>query len=282
MESNMRSHDDWQKTTALIAVAACLMLSIACVPLGPPIDETVSDNHYYSFLRTSVIFGQHGNCFELGCLEIEEADVQTFRPLNDMYAMDKQRAYYREDVLPEETPEAFRLAGGPYAVGSKGVYWYGKTFPVEDQETFHAVAYRIPGSKQFHYGVDDSGVYCHNEKISSRPDTFHALGRHTYFADSTNVYFMDGCEALDADPESFEFLKKSDGSYSVYARDSSTVYIVSVHHKPIEAADSETFEVLCAGVGPPHYARDRNHVYDFGKVVEGVDPGTFRIEENCG
>lgn len=267
----------------LSVLIACTMCFTACTPLGPKIDESVSDNHYYSLFRTSVIFGWMGNCFELGCFEIEEADVDTFRPLNYMYAVDEHRVYYQQNVILDETPDGFRLAGGPYAVGSKGAYWDGETFPVQDEESFQAVEFRLD-ERKLHYGVDSSGVYCRNRKISDHPDGFHALERPTYFADSGDVYVMRGgtCQALGADPDGFQFLKKADGAYSVYAKDSSSVYVLRFDYRAIEGADSATFEVLCSGVGPPHYARDKNRVYDFGEIVDGIDPNTFSIDQNCG
>lgn len=262
-----------------------LVCASGCGPSGPKIDPRVSDNHYYNLFRTKVIFGRAGNCFELGCWTIEGADAHTFRPLNGRYAVDKNRVYYERRAIAGERPESFRLSAGPYAVGTRGVYWFGEIIPVEDPESFHAVEFNRGDLREF-YGVDSSGVYCRDRKISNRPNSFRGLDLAGYFSDTGNVYYIAGgvCETLGADPGTFEFLKKTDNVRSVYAKDSMHVYGVFVgplKNQVIEGADVETFEVLCAGIGPPHYARDKHHVYDFGRIVEGADPASFPVAEKC-
>jgi hypothetical protein len=259
---------------ALVLVASLFLWS--CAPLGGPVDRARSNNHYFNATHTAVIWGRTGNCVELGCVEIKGADAKTFKVMNSSYAKDARSVFYEAQVIEGENPDQFR-AVGPYAIGANGVYWRGTLIDVKDATSFSV--YQV---NNLYYGKDKFAVYCENGKISDDPIHFKPLDRAGYLVDQNDVYFMDGvCRPLHADPGTFRFLFKKDGSESVYAKDAHRVYVVSVYHRQIPEADAKTFTVLCTGSGPPHYALDKRHVYNFGNIVANASPDTFVFPDSC-
>ncbi len=45
----------------------------------------------------------------------------------------------------------------------------------------------------------------------------------------------------------------------------------------IKGADADTFEILEIGASDDYFARDKNHVYRRGRIIQGADPATFRL-----
>jgi len=284
----------------------------SCTSPGSLIDGNVSDNYYYNGSKTAVIFADMGGeCYAIGCEEVEGADIDTFEPLNSIYARDKNYAYYeheriagadantfkplgeiyasdKNDVyyrnkrLPDERPGDFKALDGAYAVGTNAVYWAGEVVPSADPNTFEVVAFQIDTTTRY-YGKDKNAIFCLEKHLSDQPTLFRPLNNDGYFVDGKDVYYAYSCESLGADPTTFEFLYKKDGSGSHYGKDSENVFLLGVGlHSVIEGADTETFEVLlCSGDGSREFAKDKNHVYTYGTVVEGANPKTFELPEEC-
>ncbi len=269
--------------TKVLCFIIILLCTVGCTITGPAIDTSVSNYHYYNLTRTGVIYSLKANCFELGCPEIKEVDISTFKPLNDIYAVDKSNVYFRLHIIPNASPNSFKLAGGSYAIGKNNVYWYGKVIPFIKPQSFSVGTFKVD-NYDVYYGIDEAAIYCGDQIISKEPLLFHKL-EYNYYKDSKNIYHMPSCDTLHADPKTFQFLNKKDGASSVYAKDSKNVYYMFLQREVIEGADPDTFEVLCTKIGPPHYAKDKNSVYGmkFGKLIrfEGADPNTFEFSESC-
>jgi hypothetical protein len=219
-----------------------------------------------------------GDCYSIGCEEIEGADLDTFKPLNsiyasdksyayyeherlsgadantfkplnEMYASDKNYVYYRGERISGESPGDFKVAGGPYAVGGNAVYWAGEIVSSADPDTFEVVVFLIDKNTNY-YGKYKNAIFCTKDYLSDQPTLFRSLNNDAYFADGKDVYYVYSCESLGADPTTFEFLYKKDGSGSLYGKDAKKVFrLVQGINGDIEVADTETFEVLCSGVG---------------------------------
>ena len=91
-----------------------------------------------------------------------------------------------------------------------------------------------------------------------------------------NVY-----KVKEVDLKTFEIFKIK--NYSNYAKDRNYVYHYNIladycmisfidANAKIKNADPQTFEVL-----NETYAKDKNHVYKNGEVLDGVDPESFEI-----
>jgi len=254
------SLDRFKRIVGLLSLAIPVA---ACNPLGPAVDEEASSNHFYNRGHTKILFSPGGNWFEGGSSPLVGADVPSFAPLNQWYAVDRKAVFYQDRWLVGEQPTGFRVASGPYAAGTAHVYWWGEVVESADPASFSGVEFTVDGRSQ-HYGFDHRHVFCRNTVISDKPLTFRALPWAPYFADSSRVYIMvDGiCESLGADPATFRVLSKRDGFRSIFAQDSAKVFdIDAMPRKVIDGADATSFEVLCEGSGPPHVGRDKNRLY---------------------
>lgn len=261
----------------------CVPLSLfGCVPLGKEIDPEISRNHYFAWWGFGVIYGQAGNCLSLGCTEIEGAEAKSFRPLSAQYGQDARAVFYKAQRLEGESPASFQYLGGFYARGARGAYFSGKIFPVEDPESFRAVVFRGGGRFEESYALDDSAVYCRDQKLSERPARFRLLGRGNYFTDDESVYFLSGgvCHRFEAAAASFTFLSYPDGSAAPYARDARFVYRVPGTSR-VQEADAASFMPLCDLSGPEIYAVDAEHVFLRDKIREGADPKTYPFPVGC-
>jgi hypothetical protein len=261
----------------VFAVIVLFSLS-ACSP-WQQVNEKVSDSHYYSLLKTSVIYFPMGNTFTSTRTEIDGADVDTFVPLSSYYAIDKNYVFYKSKILNGEKPDAFRKLDGSYAVGQY-VYLRGEIIPEADTESFIILEYFESGNEPDFYGKDKNFVFAAREIISNEPENFKLMGQGKYFYDSKDVYDVHSRKALGADPQSFTFLHKPDGSPSVYAADKSHVFYVDSYYPIIKQADLATFEVLCAGDKPPYFAKDMHHYYYFNNIMKNVNSNNFSCDMN--
>ncbi|XLQ19620.1 MAG: DKNYY domain-containing protein [Candidatus Moraniibacteriota bacterium] len=92
------------------------------------------------------------------------------------------------------------------------------------------------------------------------PKTFREIGSYGYFADKDTVYYNN--ILINANPLTFRALK------GYYAKDASKIF-----YKGLEVdADYASFEMVsfCCG-----YARDKDKVFYYQKIVENVDPNSF-------
>jgi hypothetical protein len=261
-----------------MALALFTVLALGC-PAGPAVNRDVSDSHYYSVASLGIVFSPGGNCLA-ECTKISGASVLSFAPLNDLYSIDRNNVFFEAQALSGEGPAEFRVAGGPYAAGKQGVYWFGEIIDGADPASFSSVEFHLAGPQ--YYGFDRRSVFCRDTVISDQPKEFHALARAKYFADKSDVYVVSGgvCQALGADPSTFHFLAKQDGSPSIYAKDAKTVFYLWTR-EVIPSADPTTFEALCEGLGPPHFARDRRQVYKPSTGLLSLEAGTFTLPEAC-
>lgn len=257
-----------------------ILLIAACSPAGQIIDKSLSTSHYFTFDRSGVIYGPMGNCFELGCDEIQGADSKSFRPIDDSYALDKNHVYYKLETLKGVSPDTFRGVGDGYLVAER-VFYKGKPIEALDPDSFKLMPY-VEDNRKRYYGQDNFAVYCGSRVISKDPEKFRELpDMQRFFKDGSDVYTFSPCKALGANPNSFKRLKKTDGSLSIYGRDDDKVFVLHVYNRELLGADPASFKALCEGKGPPHIAIDDERVWDFGQLVVNANPNTFEYPDGC-
>lgn len=260
-----------------------LVLLAGCSKGFTPIEQSISDSYYYDSNKKSVIYSQGGNWFAIGYTKIGLADVKSFKPISQTYAVDKNFVFFQEKIIENEKPENFTYLGDGYARGSQGIYWIGGLLKHIDTDTFTFI--NSGDTQVTSYGKDKNAIYCGGDVLTTDINSFRSLkeraGKH-YFADKKYVYYMSmgGCQKINANPTTFRNLKKPDGSSSVYYSDLRKVF-TSPFYKVINNADATTFKALCNGAGPPHYAVDKNRVYKWGNELPGAKPDTFDFPEVC-
>ena len=151
-----------------------------------------------------------------------------------------------------------------YAKDRNTVYFQGESIADSDPATFILIN---PYAKDKNHVFFKGRILQGADAESFRAFTQALDGNYSgYFRDKNNIYFED--EVIS--PVGFEFLDKVH-PYSRYARNRDGVYY---GHK-IVGADSASFVVL----SEPYAAKDKNHVYDQGNILTGIDPDGYQTLE---
>lgn len=168
--------------------------------------------------------------------KLQDADLATFRVLQDDYSCDASHVWFQGRLLPDANPSELRILT------------YG-------------------------YACTDSAVYYLFKKIKGDPQTFvvHATG---YTEDANDVYW-DQYPLHVCDKESFRILPRKPHKKNHWAKDKQYVYYMLhsrdsvIVRSPI--ADYDSFEEI-----DHYYARDKEQVYYCDTIVENANPATFR------
>jgi hypothetical protein len=183
---------------------------------------------------------------------IPTADKQTFKILNDSFAIDKKNAYCGHDVITDADPNSFLALNNTFAKDKENAYYCGNT--IEKINGADVVSFEVLSS---YYSRDKNRVYM-----------------------KSCVY--DYCEFLVTPIDSATISVLS----SDIARDKNDIYFVT---QPLKCVDRDTFEALGEY---SHYGKDKNRGYFFKKQLgvkaveviklDEVDVNTFKMHPNEG
>ena len=154
---------------------------------------------------------------------------------------------------------------GKYEIRGDSVYytWWTWSFGNQEQELTGADAATFEEIKDW-LGKDKSHVWYEARLVKGcDPQTVTAVKKRL-FRDKRD-YFYEGAPLHVKDLNSFEVLDLND--YCLWAKDSKCGYFDSTR---IEGIDSKTFKSTGTFI-----AKDKNHIYRFGKVLPLADPETF-------
>ena len=114
-------------------------------------------------------------------IELPEADVATFTPINFAHAIDKNTIWYLDRPILHSDPKTVKLIDSRIVKDSKHVYISGEPQPHLDAGTF-----RHLGSAYF---IDANGAYWGGDQIDGAdPATFKVLGDSFVAVDRSSVY----------------------------------------------------------------------------------------------
>lgn len=305
------------KTFFKILFAPLLWLVHACSPLGNPVDEEKSDNHYYNKKKTDIRYSRMGNWFELGNSPMN-ADVESFEVLNRNFAKDKDHVYYEANAIEKGGVDlaSFHIKDNEY------MSWVG--FDKNHAYTFEKVYGKSKkGVKAFIIEGADPKAYTHTDWdwandgknhfyrfkiIPADYETFEIINE-SFSKDKNTIFHQSTYDltALPADLASFETLgegplaKDKSNVYCVSYKSSSKNKLVtipiysgetienlndiylkigkSIYHwgELIEEIDAESFEIVSY-----HYGKDKNHVFYQGRIVQDADLATFGLIKESG
>ena len=263
--------------------------------------KKLDDANAASFRVLSGAFAKDTKHVFYGGVRIQQADPVTFKVLDDTpFAKDKLYAFFQYHVIPNVDIDTFTALNSTYAKDSKHIYQYYRTdnhvvkgadistFKVFDNKSAYAVdrfnafydGKPVQGADPLTfvpigggYARDKNLIYCLNEKIADFDyASFRVIGSGIYGKDKDGVYILySHCDTKDelkitgADPDTFEELFIHQDAF--YAKDINHVYINNIVRKDIDVA---TFRVLNVA-----YSVDKNGVYKYGELIEGVDLKTF-------
>ncbi len=142
-----------------------------------------------------------------------------------------------------------------YEKDATHVYYMGSIIPGADPNSFV-----VFDSINEAYGKDANNVYFGTSTVQGADAaTFSAFD---IYGTDTRAVYLEGKVIPDADPKTFVDLNEN------YSKDAHNVYY---QYQIIPGADPNTIQVI----SDYEYAKDKNHVYDWGKVMTGVNPATF-------
>lgn len=214
-------------------------------------------------------------------------DPATFRPIDDRFARDAHRGYYRGSAIADSEGATFE-ALSEHEARDRHTVWYCDTFRkgqeywsirhlrIDVVRDADPSTYRVLGRG---HARDRNRVYADGVAFDVRDvATFEPL--EFGFARDARRGYHDHVEIPDSDGATFEAIDAQ------LARDRSRVYFVQRQQREPNGAPRRSIRVLKdADVATLHavgrgYAIDVRHVWYDGHVVRGADPSTFRIDES--
>ena len=181
-------------------------------------------------------------------------DYDTFTPVWGFYARDKNYLYYNGKKTNFDLSLHPRLLG-QFIIDDRNVYTEdGVLLTGADPKSFQNIVDTNTNMGSSYY-KDMTNVYIPWWTLLSWVDleSFEVIGM--YAKDKNHVYIFDNIIQW-VDPITFKLFDDS----SSYAKDKDNIFIGS---RIITWADMETFEII-----DMNKAKDKNHVYDNGKIVE--------------
>lgn len=204
------------KTFLKILFAPLLWLVNACSPLGNPVDEEKSNNHYYNKKKTDIQFSRMGNWFELGNSPMN-ADVESFEVLTNLISKDKNRAYFMDDPIEPNLIDMnnFYIKEGPMMTNigfnKKHVFIFEKAYGVKAKSpeiiTIENANPTTYVRTEWDWASDDKNHFYRNQLIRADFDSFENINR-TFSKDQQYVYvhYNKHFEIIDADVSNFKVL----------------------------------------------------------------------------
>lgn len=298
------------KTFIKILFAPLLWLLHACSPLGNPVDEEKSDNHYYNNKKTDIRYSPMGNWFELGNAPMH-ADVESFEVLTRFISRDKNRAYFKEDAFGSDQVDLgsfFVKEGGKMAdIGfdKSQVYVFTKVYGTQKKSPKITI---VEGADpetyvrtDWDWANDGKNHFYRNQLISVDFDSFQTLSE-SFSKDRDSAYFQRNgfFSAIDADVKSFKVLHKYYYAqdkhhvfYAVFAEQETDPELRQIPIKDDEkvALLNEAFiqigNQIYFGTTPlqldaafteilsTYYIKDKSKVYYQDRLLEDADAETF-------
>lgn len=297
------------KTIFKILFAPLLWLLQGCSPLGNPVNEELSDNHYYDTSKTKVIYSPMGNWFAVGKTEMD-ADVESFEVMNRYFGKDKNRIYFEAYAAEDSTLDfsSFYVKNEDYlenlGFDDNHVFAFEKVLKNKEYQ-IKVISIESADPKTYRrttwdWAKDGKHHFYRNTKIDADYNTFEVL--NDYFAkDSTQTFSRQNqnFKPFLANLESFKILENS--SHGI---DEKFVYwlafftkdkpLVMIPHNGLAEVDylnryflrvADT--IYYDGATMPNidaksfqvinelYTKDANFVYYKNQIIEDADVETF-------
>jgi hypothetical protein len=240
----------------------------------------------------------------LSSLTVEGAEEESFVQLSSGYAMDTDQVWYLgenshvgkfvirelEGVEPSEFKILELAKGYEYGVYKDKVYHSGEELVGLDASKMELIDKNYISDGKHVFFTNSSflfpNVTSKLEDVDTKTLNIYSMNTDQGFiyygaaaSDKNNVYFL-GKLQKGLDGSTFQNLNM------IYKKDANYVFTEhrgcnnDVTFDKIEGADAGTF-VLIENKQFSNLAKDKNHVYLYGKIMEGVDPATVEVTEEA-
>lgn len=216
-------------------------------------------------------------------LQLKNADVSTFKPLNAIYSKDANTVYFYSRIIAAD-PKTFEVIDNLFAKDKHGIWYNGRQVTINDRETFKII--NSSEKSNFHFAKNKHHVYASSDaKIdkfsgyanllsplkNSDPNTFIEIN-DVWAKDKNNVYWF-GKIYEKADAQTFEKISEKPLTEFDYAKDKNHVYINNAQTVK-KGLHGGSFEIL-----NEFWAKDNFVVYSLPKqrIMKSIDVNTFKI-----
>ncbi|MFZ2522504.1 MAG: DKNYY domain-containing protein [Minisyncoccia bacterium] len=234
-------------------------------------DQPVEDADLKTFKLIDENYSKDKNFVYYAFSKIEKADPETFQILSNSYrwAKDKNNVYYSARYVEFADARTFIALNSTFGADSLNLFYEGNVVSGSDPATLQLIKWDYPS-----YLKDANQVYYDGYQMDFKPiitgadpATFIIVKDH--FSKDKNHAYYGTMTITNADPKTFEVIKDS-----VYSKDSKHVFYEDTI---ISKADPVTFVLLNDPHSYPTYAKDKNHVYMQASIILDADPATFVI-----
>lgn len=227
-------------------------------------------------------------CYDDFYLQLKDADIKTFKPLNSVYSKDKNNVYFYSRIISADS-KTFEVIDNLFAKDKYGIWYNGRKTKIENSNTFEIINSAI--KSEFHFAKNQFNVYANsNVKIdkfsgyanlllplkNSNPSTFTEIN-DVWAKDKKNVYWF-GRIYKKADAKTFEKISERPLTEFDYARDKNHVYIANgiTLKKGLHGA---SFKIL-----NQFWAKDDFVVYFLPsqRIMKSIDAKTFKVLDENG
>lgn len=166
-----------------------------------------------------------------------DADARTFKVDKEYsaYGIDKNRAYYFGKPILESDGESFKILDGSYQKDKNHVYYKNNIIPSADPQTFIDAPWDSTGHEPLCFAKDKNDFYYCGNPIG-------VSNRKSF-----KQWYVNG------------YLWGVDSCYCYF------------RNQKCRIKGYDKFKVLSSGL----YAKDDEHVFYLGNIVEGADPQSF-------
>jgi hypothetical protein len=218
--------------------------------------------------------------------EIIQADVPSFKPLNEFFAKDKYSLFANGRSYLEADVDTFAFVNNICGADKQAFYCYDNEviqFPLMDVKTFKYLAGGVAKDMK-------NIVYKNNILRDLDATTVRVVqgGNDKFLIDKNAVYIIDSfickeavvCKFQDADPATFTMMPMNWSGQS-FSKDKKHVWHSSYI---VDGADGATFEFINSEISG--YAKDAKHVFWYSDLMKDADVKTFKLlnpnEKNYG
>ena len=253
-----------------------------CNPLGEPVNEILSPNHYYSPSKDDIIYTRDGNWLKYGKQPMH-ADAESFEVFNEYFGRDKNAVYFRAGQIqhPSLDVSSFHTTSDAYTVltglDKNHVYFLELYGDNNEKVRVRIVEHADPKTYMgvnYEWSKDRSNYFYKGTKFNVAYDSFKILNDY-FVRDSSQVYVSvnQNITLLECDQASFRLFQKT-----YHGMDNQSIYwlpsMVPGKYPPIAIPYTRIEQVSYLN---NFYLRVGDKVYYDGKVMSGVTTDNFSI-----
>lgn len=284
-------------------------------PFGGLVNEQISNSYFYSRDKEHIVYSPMGNWFELGKTEMN-VDLGSFQVLGNDYAKDGEHAYFksREIDYNIDVP-SFKVIEGYVPMDKNHVYVLVDSYYYlsNNSEGFRILEDADPNTYlqlSYDFAKDKNYVFRNNKKLTEVDYESFEIINDEFCKDRNGIYhywYQKPLQRIDSitisetisltsycirDNENVFFRTERMGQESInqimripfdnpdeikFFDEKALIKIddkIYFDGNFLSQADASSFEEVAFG-----YAKDMNHVYFLGKIIDGADPRTFKYDE---